>query len=253
MIRPSALDSFPRTTLAREHRLCTLNLSFVSLCDNHSCIPIDTREVLAYAQAMGVSPRDFERMKSRVVKGASGPDATLSADDAAPNLNGEVILGIDPSLRGTGYGLIRVDTPQSDCLAHGTIKCPPKWEHSRCLGTIAGTIRQLIEQHQPTICVFEGLFHAQNMKTALIMGQARGAAMASVGEAGLPIYEMAARKVKQSIVGFGGAQKLAVARMVQRMLSLKDLPDPDAADALALALAHAQTYSRSVLSAAVRL
>ena len=76
------------------------------------------------------------------------------------------------------------------------------------------------------------------------MGEARGAALAAIAEAGLDIYEIATRKVKQAIVGYGAAQKLAVAKMVQRMLHLAELPAPDAADALALALAHAQENGR---------
>ena len=78
----------------------------------------------------------------------------------------------------------------------------------------------------------------------MIMGEARGAALAAIAEAGLDIYEMAPRKVKQAIVGYGAAQKLAVAKMVQRLLNLSEPPEPDAADALALALTHAQAYSR---------
>src|SRR6185436_13882152 len=99
----------------------------------------------------------------------------------------------------------------------------------------------------------EGLFFAQNLRTAIVMGEARGAALAAIGEAGLDIYEMAPRKVKQAIVGYGAAQKLAVAKMVQRLLQLPELPAPDAADALALALAHAQTQGRYGLPAAKRI
>ena len=80
------------------------------------------------------------------------------------------------------------------------------------------------------------------------MGEARGAAMAVIAEAGLDIYEIATRKVKLAIVGYGAAQKLAVAKMVQRMLNLAELPAPDAADALALALTHAQENSRHGLT-----
>jgi L-alanine-DL-glutamate epimerase-like enolase superfamily enzyme len=80
--------------------------------------------------------------------------------------------------------------------------------------------------------VVEGLFYAQNLQTALIMGEARGAALAALAEAGLEIVEIAPRKVKQAIVGYGAAQKEAVARMVQRLLALPELPAPDAADAL---------------------
>jgi crossover junction endodeoxyribonuclease RuvC len=81
-----------------------------------------------------------------------------------------------------------------------------------------------------------------------LMGEARGAALVAAAGAGLEIYELAPRKVKQAIVGYGAAQKLAVAKMVQRMLHLSAPPDPDAADALALALAHAQEQSRYSLN-----
>jgi crossover junction endodeoxyribonuclease RuvC len=101
----------------------------------------------------------------------------------------------------------------------------------------------VIQKYQPEVCAVEGLFFAQNLQTALIMGQARGAALAVVAEAGLEIYEISPRKVKQSIVGYGAAQKLAVAKMVQRMLHLDEIPDADAADALAVALAYAQTQT----------
>ncbi len=85
------------------------------------------------------------------------------------------------------------------------------------------------------------------------MGEARGAALATIAEAGLEIYELAPRKVKQAMVGYGAAQKLAVARMVQRLLGLKEVPAPDAADALALALAHAQENGRYAFSAPKRI
>ncbi len=167
----------------------------------------------------------------------------------AANAHG-VILGVDPSLRGTGYGVIRLAKPHPLALAHGTISCPANWERSRCLAKIVETLRDVLKQHQPTVCVVEGLFYAQNLQTAIIMGEARGAALATVAEAGLDIYEIATRKVKQAIVGYGAAQKSAVAKMVQRLLDLPKPPAPDAADALALALAHAQENSRYNLIAA---
>ncbi|HVY71892.1 MAG TPA: crossover junction endodeoxyribonuclease RuvC, partial [Verrucomicrobiae bacterium] len=119
---------------------------------------------------------------------------------------------------------------------------------SRCLVRIYETLRDVARQCHPTVCAVEGLFFAQNLQTALLMGEARGAALVAAAEAGLEIYELAPRKVKQAIVGYGAAQKLAVAKMVQRMLHLAAPPDPDAADALALALAHAQEQSRYSLS-----
>lgn len=132
-------------------------------------------------------------------------------------------------------------------MAHGTISCPPAWTQSRCLGHIAEVIRDVIARHAPTVCVVEGLFHAQNIKTALVMGQARGAALAMAAQAGLPIHELAPRRVKLAIVGYGAAGKDAVARMIQRRLNLDELPAPDAADALAVALAFVQSQGRHQL------
>jgi crossover junction endodeoxyribonuclease RuvC len=151
---------------------------------------------------------------------------------------------VDPSLRGTGFGVIRLARPYPQTLAQGTISCPPNWEHSRCLVKIVAALRVVLRRHRPGVCVVEGLFYAQNIKTALIMGEARGAALAAIAEAGLEIYEISPRKVKQAIVGYGAAQKLAVAKMVQRLLNLSKPPEPDAADALALALTHMQAASR---------
>jgi len=97
------------------------------------------------------------------------------------------------------------------------------------------------------------LFFAQNLQTALLMGEARGVCLLAAAEAGLEIFEMAPRRVKQAVVGFGGAQKLAVARMVQRRLGLEEPPSADAADALALALAHGQETGRYSLAPRRRL
>jgi len=113
---------------------------------------------------------------------------------------------------------------------------------------IAQALRELLVAHKPSVCVVEGLFYAQNLQTALIMGEARGAALATIAETGVEIYELAPRKVKQAIIGYGAAQKTAVAKMVQRMLRLAELPTPDAADALALALTHAQENGRYSLT-----
>ena len=165
----------------------------------------------------------------------------------------QVILGIDPSLRGTGYGVIRAGKPNPVALAHGTIACPKDWERSRCLAKISQALRDVLLEFSPEVCVVEGLFFAQNLKTAIVMGEARGAALAAVAESGIEIFEIATRKVKQAIVGYGAAQKIAVAKMVQRMLNLAELPAPDAADALALALVHAQGQNRFSFNTAKRI
>lgn len=169
------------------------------------------------------------------------------------NSSHTIILGLDPSLRGTGFGVIELHKNQPLALAHGTISCSASWPHSRCLANISQSIRDVLRKFQPTVCAVEGLFYAQNLQTAIVMGEARGAALAAIAEAGLEIYEIAPRKVKQAIVGYGAAQKLAVAKMVQRMLQLTEPPAADAADALALALAHAQGLGRYSLAAPKRI
>ncbi len=197
---------------------------------------------------MGITPQQFKQMQDRVAGPRRSVSPVLEATPIVSSKAHTVVLGVDPSLRGTGFGVIRLAKPTPTALAHGTISCPAGWEHSRCLVKISQTLRDIVKQHHPTVCVIEGLFFAQNLQTALIMGEARGAALAAIAEAGLEIYEVAPRKVKQAIVGYGAAQKLAVAKMVQRMLRLTELPAPDAADALALALTHAQEQGRYSLT-----
>ena len=200
-----------------------------------------------FTSRVGITLRQFEQLQSRAHRSGK-------AESIAPAIRCEqvVILGVDPSVRGTGFGIIQMQKRQPIALAHGTMRCPAKWERSRCLAHIARTLREQIEKFHPTVCIVEGLFFAQNLQTAIIMGEARGASLAAAAEAGLEIFEIAPRKVKQAIVGYGAAQKLAVAKMVQRLLSLDEAPSADAADALALALAYAQTASRYGLDAPKR-
>lgn len=198
---------------------------------------------------MGITPQQLRQMEERLKRSPRAVTPVLNpAPIHASAAAHQVILGLDPSLRGTGFGVIRLARPHPETLAHGTITCPAGWEHSRCLANIVQHLRAVVKEHRPTVCVVEGIFFAQNLRTAIIMGEARGAAISVIAEAGLEVYEIATRKVKLAIVGYGAAQKLAVAKMVQRMLHLVELPAPDAADALALALTHAQEYSRFSLN-----
>ena len=196
---------------------------------------------------MGISPQQFEQMQKRLDRKPGA--ASLSVRAVAPTAAAhQVILGVDPSLRGTGFGIIRLARPHPETLVQGTVRCPAQWERSRCLVKIADALRETLREHRPTVCVVEGLFFAQNLQTALIMGEARGAALVAVAEAGLEIFEIAPRKMKQAVVGYGAAQKIAVARMVQRMLGLAETPAADAADALALALTYAMENTRHSLT-----
>ncbi len=201
---------------------------------------------------MGITPQQFRQMQERLGSPRRAAMPVLERITPAGAKAQQVILGLDPSLRGTGYGVIKLAKPYPQTLTHGVIACPMGWEHSRCLVKIVQALREVLRQQQPAVCVVEGLFYAQNLQTALTMGEARGAALATIAEAGLEIYELAPRKVKQAIVGYGAAQKLAVAKMVQRMLHLPEPLAPDAADALALALTHAQEQGRYSFQAAKR-
>jgi crossover junction endodeoxyribonuclease RuvC len=197
--------------------------------------------------AVGITVRQFEQLQNRT---RSGP---VAAPASTPPRVHSIILGIDPSLRGTGFGVLRLENRQPVAITHGTVRCPAGWSRSRCLAEISRTIKAQITALNPTACVVEGLFFAQNIQTALIMGEARGASLVAAAESNLEIFEIAPRRVKQAIVGYGAAQKLAVARMVQRMLNLPEPPAPDAADALALALAYAHSISRYSIESVKRI
>ncbi len=190
--------------------------------------------------AVGISPKQFAEMQGRTSSPRRSAGPVMAETPGVKKFTHKIVLGIDPSLRGTGYGVVQLGQAKPLALAHGTVHCPAGWLRSRCLVRIGETLRDVIRQYNPTVCAIEGLFYAQNLQTAILMGEARGACLLAAAEGGLEIFELAPRKVKQAVVGYGAAQKLAVAKMVQRMLQLADIPDPDAADALALALALTQ-------------
>ncbi len=150
------------------------------------------------------------------------------------------ILGVDPSLRSTGFGLIATAGDECSAVEYGEIKNPPGVLPSRCLVKIGDVITGLIDKHQPEVMAIEGLVYVQNTRIAFTLGQVRGVIIAAAARYGLEIYEYAPRKVKQSVTGLGGAGKLQVAQMVKAQLGLPTAPPPDAADALAIAISHAQ-------------
>ncbi|MEI9866067.1 MAG: crossover junction endodeoxyribonuclease RuvC [Limisphaerales bacterium] len=100
-------------------------------------------------------------MKSRLGGRSSRATVLPEAPRLTSRATGQIILGIDPSLRGTGYGVIKMAKPFPETLAQGTISCPATWPHSRCLAKISQTLRDVLREHQPTVCAIEGLFFAQ--------------------------------------------------------------------------------------------
>lgn len=150
-----------------------------------------------------------------------------------------LILGVDPSLRGTGWGVISAEGSCLGGVAWGVLRNPPSRSVSECLVEIHRGLAGVIALHRPQTAAIEALFYAQNARTALVMGQARGAALVAVGEAGLEVVEYAPKRVKQGVVGVGGAAKGQVGFMVRALLGLVETPPTDAADALAVAITHA--------------
>lgn len=153
-----------------------------------------------------------------------------------------IILGIDPSLRSTGFGVVEVRGNQMTALRYGHIPNAPEILPSRCLMVIGEKVARLIDEHQPEVVVVEGLVHVQNRQIAFTLGQVRGVVIAAAAANDLPIYEYAPRKVKQAVTGLGGAGKGQVGNMVKAMLGLSEIPQADAGDALALAICHAHAF-----------
>ena len=156
-----------------------------------------------------------------------------------------IILGVDPGSRTTGYGIIRADGRTIEYIDSGCIRVGEKPMAER-LQTIFHSLAVLIGEYRPEEFAIEQVFMARNPDSALKLGQARGAAIVSAANSGLPVHEYSARQVKQAVVGTGGADKSQVQHMVQALLGLDRKPQADAADALAIALCHAH-MNQSVL------
>ena len=150
------------------------------------------------------------------------------------------VLGIDPGSRRTGYGLVAVRDRAAEYVASGCIKAEIGDMPQR-LGTIYRGVSELIDQFNPTELAIEEVFLAKDPSSAIKLGQARGVAIAAAVAADLPVYEYAARRVKQALVGTGRGSKEQVAHMVRILLKLPGAPQADAADALAIALCHVNT------------
>ena len=149
------------------------------------------------------------------------------------------ILGIDTSLRSSGIGILETDGVRHRALSYGTIKAPASWPRSRCLTQLHDRLLEIITEEQPSIAAIEGIFFCKNVKTAFILGEARGVVISTCAGMGLPVYEYAPRKVKQGVIGKGSADKTQVATMIKTLLGLPEVPQNDAADALAIAYCHA--------------
>ena len=149
------------------------------------------------------------------------------------------VFGIDPGSARTGYGCVQSDGTRHRLIACGAIRTPVSGSFPEKLKIIHAELGTLIAQHRPDCIAIENLFHAANARSALKLGHARGVAMLAAVEAGVPIVEYTPAEVKQSVVGYGRAEKRQVQSMVQLLLGLSAAPTPfDASDALAIAVCH---------------
>jgi len=149
------------------------------------------------------------------------------------------ILGIDPGLQRTGFGVIDRDGPRLSYVASGVIRTDTKAPLAERLGVLVRGIQEIATDTKPDCAVVEIVFVNVNPQSTLLLGQARGAALAALVLAGLPVHEYTALQVKKATVGTGHARKEQVQDMVVRLLTLSGVPQADAADALACAITHA--------------
>lgn len=153
-----------------------------------------------------------------------------------------IILGIDPGIADTGFGVIKKTNGGFRTLAHGTITTKKTDALADRLAQLFAAVRGLIKKHKPTRIAVEELFFAKNAKTAMTVAHARGVILLSAHEAGCVVEEYTPLQVKQALTGYGAADKRQIQHMVKTILSLKTIPKPDdAADALAIAICAGQT------------
>jgi len=154
--------------------------------------------------------------------------------------NARVVVGIDPGTAITGYGIIREqENGDLEWVSHGVVKTPSDWDEPRRLLKLYKKLNEIFTSYKPDCCAVEKLFFQKNVKTAIQVGQGRGAALIAAAEAELTVGEYTPLEIKQAVVGYGNADKQQVQKMVKVLLNLKEIPKPDdAADALAVAICH---------------
>ena len=154
-----------------------------------------------------------------------------------------ILLGIDPGIANTGYGVIKAESSTFTPLAFGCIRTTSKEESAQRLKAIYDELVQLAAEYQPELFVLEDLIFSKNVTSAFAVGEARGIAKLVAASTNRQVYSYPAAQVKQAVVGYGKASKRQVQEMVKLLLRLKEIPRPDhAADALALAICHARSH-----------
>jgi len=148
------------------------------------------------------------------------------------------ILGVDPSLRSTGYAVVEGDRKSQRVLEFGLIKTDGLLSLEDALSHIAGSIEAVVKKHEPDSLAIEDIFTARNNRVALQLGHVRGVVILVCARRGLTVYPYAATRIKETVAGYGRASKEQVQNMVVRTLGLSEKPPSDASDALAATLTH---------------
>jgi len=154
-----------------------------------------------------------------------------------------IIMGIDPGFAITGYGIVKYEGNKFSVLDYGAITTEASMQLPERLLYLYDRLQELIGAYKPEVVSVEELFFNKNIKTALTVGHGRGVAVLAAAKAGIGVYEYTPLQVKQSVVGYGRADKAQIQQMVKVILSLPAIPKPDdVADALAVAICHGHSY-----------
>ena len=157
------------------------------------------------------------------------------------------ILGIDPGIATIGFGLVEAQRGQTQMITYGAITTPAGLPLARRLYQISMDMEELISQLKPDVIAVEELFFNTNITTGIAVAHGRGVILCAAEKCGIPLYEYTPSQVKLAVVGYGKAEKRQVMDMTRRLLKLETLPRPDdAADALALALCHARSFTSRI-------
>jgi crossover junction endodeoxyribonuclease RuvC len=149
------------------------------------------------------------------------------------------ILGLDPGTATTGYGVVDAHDGRLTAVTYGVITTPAKEEMPLRLQSIYQQLQELVAEYKPDTAGIEEVFFGRNITTAITVGQARGVLLLALANAGLPIGEYSPPKIKESVTGYGKADKAQVQMMIRNLLNLEETPRPDdAADGLAVAITH---------------
>ena len=205
----------------------------------------------------GFDARFLERYRARRAAGEPAPPppcaprapvrAALPFAPAEAGAGSVRILGVDTSLRSTGLAVVEAAGTDVRFLDCRPIRNAAKLSMAECLVNVAGTLERYLDEFRPDEVAMEGIFFCKNARTALVLGHARGVVVATCARRGLPMAEYPPARVKRAVTGTGRATKDQMQRMMQRVFGLRDLPQEDAADALAIALAHAHARRLAAL------